>query len=71
MTSLMVFKTTQHVKASGQLDYFEKAAWNQFMVLLYVFLHSKTGHHSLQLFGRLLQRLVSVKESVLWTKNFT
>ncbi len=36
MVSLMFFKTTWHVEASGHLDYFGQAVWVHFMVLLCV-----------------------------------
>ncbi len=43
--SVMLFKTTKHVEASGHLDY------SDFLTLL----HLNPSHRSLGLFGRLLQ----------------
>ncbi len=43
----------------GHFDYFGRAVWRHFMVLLYIFICFNPGHHSLQLFGRWLQCLFS------------
>ncbi len=36
MTSVMFFKSTRQVKASGHLDYFRRAVWRHFIVFVVV-----------------------------------
>ncbi len=62
------FKTTWYVKTVGLLDYCTWEIYSYFMDLLCNFLHLKPGHHSLQLFGRLLQCLFP---AVFCGKRFT
>ncbi len=60
MASVTFFKTAWHVEISGHLACFRGAVWTNLMVWYVFFKCLKSGHHSLQLFVRLLRRLFAV-----------